>query len=107
MKLRCPLPRDRFDKDLQQLPVVGFERPLGPCSPRGLRAGGPANRIEQLAHAPGQVLVVVRVLRDEALTRWAEELAGAVVPRRDYRQATSESLQDDQRARVVKGGMHE
>jgi hypothetical protein len=46
-------------------------------------AGVAARRIEQLCQAPGEVRMVVRVVDDETLLQRMQQLADAVVARRD------------------------
>ena len=60
-----------------------------------------AGRVEQLRHARRQVAVVVRIINDIPLARRVQQLAGAVVARRDDRQPARHRLQHDVRAGVV------
>ncbi len=70
-------------------------------------AGRAAGRIEELRQARRQPFVVVRVVDDVALLRRVQQFAGAVVARRDDRQAARHRLQHHVGARVVKGRMDE
>ncbi len=70
-----------------------LERPLRRGAPRRLGAAQAPGRVEQLRQARRQPLVVVRVGDDVPLLRRVQQFAGAVVARRDDRQAARHRLQ--------------
>src|SRR5579871_4029637 len=58
----CVLAGRGFGKDVQHLPIMMLERPLCSGTPRCLRTGRTARRIEQLLYGAGQKLDIVRVI---------------------------------------------
>src|SRR5215467_4910446 len=85
-----------FTEDSEHLLIMMLESPARRGAASGLSAVATPDRIEQLLHAPGQALVIVRIVYDVAFTKRAEQLARAVVTRSNHGQAAGERFQHHQ-----------
>jgi len=83
------------------------EGPVRGCLLCCMGTAGTPRGLQHLGHAPGELIVIVRIIDDVAFTGRRNQLAGPVCFGRDDRQRTRQGLEHHQRTRIVERGMHE